>query len=307
MSKGLRIGLMIAAIVLVVLLVGVLLFTRSIALDTIRMPPPGEPPRLLSTSNDLCPGCEPVSVINEDGLKLTGWFIPGDNGATIIAAHGNPGGRQDVLYEAQLLNEHGYSVLMGSFRAHDDSEGEIVTFGYNEQKDLAAWHRILLDRDDVDPQRIGLLGESMGGGTSILYAAGAEDIKAVAIVSAFALTPEVVETFIQYENPDLPKWLIGLLSRLIILWGEQEGEFSAEELNTEMVIADISPRPILIMHGESDDKIGGHSGQQLFDAAAEPKELWLCPECKHVDFEDHRPDEYQEALLTFFNRHLLDR
>ena len=302
MPKGLRIALLVVGVIVVVLVVGVLLFSRSIAIDTITGPI-FDPLTMAVCGPDMA--CEDVSVVNEDGLRLTGWFVPGDNGATIMAAHGNPGGRKDVLYEAQFLNDQGYNVLMGSFRAHDDSEGELVTFGYNEQKDLAAWHQYVSSRDDVDPERIGLYGESMGGGTSILYTAGNDDIKALVTVSGFALTQEVVETFIKYENPGLPQWLVSILSTLIVFWGEQEGGFSADELDTEAVIADISPTPLLIMHGGSDDKAGGSVGQQLYDAAAEPKELWLCPECKHVDFEHHRPQEYQETVLAFFNKHLL--
>jgi len=304
MSRGLRIALIVVGIVVVALVAGVLLFTRSIAVDMINHPPE-ERPEIVQEPEDLGLAYEDVSVVNEDGQKLTGWFIPGDNGVTIMAAHGNPGGRQDVLHEAQFLNEQGYSVLMGSFRAHDESEGEKVTFGYNEQKDLAAWHQYLLGRDDVDPERIGLYGESMGGGTSILYAAKNDGIKALATSSGFALTQELVETFIKYENPSLPKWLISILSSLIVFWGEQEGDFSVKELDTEAVIADISPSPLLIMHGESDDKTGGDCGQQLYDAAEEPKEIWLCPECKHVDFEKHRPEEYRKTLLAFFDQHLL--
>ncbi len=304
MSKGLRIALTVIGVIVIVLVVGLLLFTRSIALDTVSQPPE-ERPEIAQTPGDLGLVYEDVSVVNEDGLRLTGWFVPGINGATIMAAHGNPGGRQDELFEAQFLNEHGYSVLMGSFRAHDESEGETVTFGFNEQKDLAAWHQYLLSRDDIDPGRIGLLGESMGGGTSILYTAKNDDIRALVTVSGFALTPEVVQHFIKYENPGLPDWLVDILSGLIVFWGEREGDFSTSDIDTEAIIADISPRPVLIMHGESDDKIGRNSGQQLYDAAREPKELWLCPECKHVDFEDHRPDEYQQTVLRFFDAHLL--
>ncbi len=305
MSRGLRIALVVVGIIVVVLVAGVLLFTRSIAVDTVSLLP-DERPEIVQEPEDLGMPCEDVSVVNEDGQRLTGWYIPGDNGATIMAAHGSPGGRQDVLYEAQFFNERGYSVLMGSFRAHDESEGERVTYGSDEQKDLAAWHQYLLGRDDVDPERIGLYGESMGGGTSILYTAKNDGIRALATVSGFALTQEVVEHFIKYENPGLPKWLISILSSLIVFWGEQVGDFDVEELDTEAVIADISPSPLLIMHGESDDKTGGSCGQQLYDAAEEPKEIWLCPECKHVDFEKHRPEEYQQTLLVFFDQHLLE-
>lgn len=304
MSKGLRIALTVIGVIVIVLVVGLLLFTRSIAVDTISQPPE-ERPEIVQTPGDLGLVYEDVSVVNEDGLRLTGWFVPGTNGATIMAAHGNPGGRQDDLFEAQFLNEHGYNVLMGSFRAHDESEGETVTFGYHEQKDLAAWHQYLLGREDVDPERVGLLGESMGGGTSILYTAKNDDIRALVTVSGFALTPEVVQHFIKYENPGLPDWLARILSGLIVFWGEREGDFSTKDIDTEAVIADISPRPLLIMHGLSDDKMGANSGQRLFDAAREPKELWLCPECKHVDFEDHRPEEYRQTVLRFFDAHLL--
>jgi fermentation-respiration switch protein FrsA (DUF1100 family) len=306
MSKRLRIVLLIVGIVVIVLVAGVLLFTRSIAIDILHMPPAGEPPRdLVGARAEMDLAYEEVSATTEDGLRLAGWFVPGDNGATIILAHGSPGGRQDVVSEARVLNGHGYSVLLGSFRAHDDSEGEIVTYGYNERKDLAAWHQYLKGRDDVDPDRIGLYGESMGGGTSLLYAAEHADIRAVATSSAFALTPEVIRAFIKYENPSLPAPLVRILSGLILFWGEREGGIDSEVLDTEAVVANISSRPVLIMHGEKDAKIGEHCGQRLYDAAAEPKELWLCAECTHVDFEKHQPEEYQATLLSFFDRHLL--
>jgi fermentation-respiration switch protein FrsA (DUF1100 family) len=309
MSKGLKITLIVILGLLLVIFIGLNIMTRSLARDIIFHPmqersdeglwPPDKTP------GDYGLNYEEVSVITEDGLKLTGWFLPGDNGATVLIQHGTPGGRQDGLYEAAFLNEAGYTVLLGSFRAHDDCEGDLITFGFYERKDIQAWHKYLLSRADIDPNTIGLYGESMGGGTSILYAAGDPGVKAVATGSGFALTQKVVENFIIFDT-DLPPSLVPFLARFIIFWAEQAGDFNSKVLDTQAVIADISPVPLLIIHGGSDDKIGPEVGRQLFAAAAEPKDLIWFEEAGHVNFEDFYPDQYQDAMLKFFARYLLE-
>lgn len=304
MSKGLGISLIVIVILFIIIFIALAVYTRPLTLD-ILYHPPEERPEMKETPEDYGMVYENVSVTTEDGLKLYGWYIPGENGATIMIQHGSPGGRQDGLYEAGALNEHGYAILLGSFRAHDECEGELISFGYHEQKDLAAWHNYTLNRKDVDPERIGFFGESMGGGTSILYAAEYNGTAALATGSGFALTQETIELFIKFET-GLPESIVSILTRLIVFWAEREYGFSLDALDTEGVIGQISPVPVLIIHGGSDDKIGPESGEKLFEAAAEPKELLWIPEAGHVDFEDHSPEEYSEALVSFFNEYLLE-
>jgi len=304
MSKGLKITLIVILVLIVFVFIVLGVMTRGIALDIVRHPL-AERPEMEETPADYGMNFEEVSTITEDGLTLYGWFIPGNNGATIMIQHGSPGGRQDGLYEAQFFNQAGYNVLLGSFRAHDECDGELISFGHYEQIDLRSWHIYMIERNDVDHNRIGLFGESMGGGTSILYAAGDRGVAAVATGSAFALTQEVVEKFIEFET-DIPPTLIPLLAKFIVFWAERAVDFKAEALNTESVITDISPVPILIIHGGLDDKIGPEVGRQLFAAAAEPKELVWIEEAGHVNFEDFQPDLYKESMLRFFDKYLLD-
>jgi fermentation-respiration switch protein FrsA (DUF1100 family) len=311
MSKTLKIILIVIGVLILVIFIGLNVLTRSIARDTIfhtmteRIEEGFWPPK--ETPLDYGREFQEVNTTSEDGLRLTGWFLPGENGATIMIQHGSPGGRQDGLYEAAFLNEAGYNVLLGSFRAHDDCEGEIISFGYYEVQDVAAWHQYLLGRDDIDPERIGLFGESMGGGTSILYAATDPGIKALATGSAFGLTQEVVEKFIIFDNQNIPPWAVPFLARFIVFWAEKTGEFDSNALYTQGVIADVSPVPVLIIHGGQDDKIGPEIGRELYDAAAEPKELLWLEDAGHVNFEQYYPAEYQAGLLDFFNRNLLDQ
>ena len=300
--------IVILALILIIF-IGLAIFTRSISSDMLHHPmeeriakglwPPEQTPENYYLEYEI------ATTISSDGLKVTGWYLPGENGATVMIHHGTPGGRQDGLYEAAFLNEAGFNVLLGSFRAHDDCEGETITFGYYEIRDIEAWYAYLLGRDDIDPGKIGIFGESMGGGTSLLYAAKEAGVKAIATGSAFGLTQEVVKEFIKHENPKIPEWAVPVLAKFIIFWAEQLGDMDTKSLETQAVIADISPVPVLIIHGGQDDKIGGTIGRQLYEAAAEPKELLWIEEAGHVNFEKFQPELYRETLIGFFEKNLL--
>jgi fermentation-respiration switch protein FrsA (DUF1100 family) len=310
MTGVLKITLIIIIGLILTIIIALNILTRSTALDILQHPMEKRinkklwPPE--KTPEDYGRKYEEVSVITEDGLKLTGWFLPGTHKATVMVQHGSPGGRQDGLFEAAILNKAGFNILLGSFRAHDDCDGDLITFGYYEQEDLKTWHEYLKIRIDIDPERIGLFGESMGGGTSILYAATNPGIKALATASGFALTREVVETFIIYET-ELPPALVPIMARFIIFWAEKITGIDSKSLDTQAVIADISPTPILIIHGGRDDKIGSEVGKELFQVAAEPKDLLWFEDAGHVNFEEVYPDDYQAALLEFFEEHLLHK
>ena len=300
MNKVLKIALIVIVVVVVVGFVGLNIVLRNVAIDTLSP----DVPDMIEDPGDYGLNYEEVAVITEDGLNLNSWYVPGENGATIIVQHGSPGGRQDSLFEAEFLNRNGFNVLFGSFRAHDENDGEFTSFGAHEVKDLEAWYQYLLTRSDVNPDKIGLYGESMGGGTGILYAAKNEGISALATGSAFAFTQDTVETFIEHEL-DPPDLITPIIARFLLFWAQREGEFKSDDVDTEKVICDISPRPVLIIQGLEDDKISPDSGQLLFDAACEPKEVWLLPEAGHVNFEEFVPEEYEQRLVSFFEQHLL--
>lgn len=67
-------------------------------------------------------------------------------------------------------------------------------------------------------------------------------------------------------------------------------------------IKEISPRPVLFVHGEK-----AHSryfSETAYAAAAEPKELMIIPGASHVDLYDRADLIPFDKLATFFNRHL---
>lgn len=245
---------------------------------------------------------EDVEIVTPDGLKLVGWFVPAQNGAVILMQHGYKSTRKELLNEAAMMVRHGYGILLTTVRAHDHSEGEMITFGMNEVNDLEAWYQYLLTRADVDPEKIGILGNSYGGMLAIQFAAQNENIKAVVASCAFSSLNDTVETSVEYFT-DLPAFPF---APLIVFWAEQETGFKTEDIDATQWIAQISPRPVFLMQGGADVVISAESGQRLYDAAGEPKELWFDPDLGHVEFDKERAVEFEQRVAAFFDQYLLD-
>ena len=246
---------------------------------------------------------EEVTITSNDGLKLAGWFVPSQNSAVIIMQHGYKSQRDELLNEAEMMYRHGYGILLTSVRAHDYSQGETITFGVKEVNDMDAWYQYLLTRDDIDPGRIGMLGNSFGGMLVIQYASVNEKIKAVATDCAFSSLNDTISTSIKFFSGLPPS----LFAPLIVYWAERESGIKAEEVDVTKWIALISPRPVFLMQGGEDVVISVDSGQRLYDAAGEPKELWFDPELGHVGFDTERAVEFERRVSEFFDRYLLDQ
>ncbi len=288
------VGLMLLAVAAALALV-----TRSEAHElvshTVRAP-------IDETPGDLGLPFEDVTVTTVDGLHLVGWYIPPQNGAAIMTQHGYKSDRTSLLDEAAMLHRHGYGVLLMSIRAHDLSAGEQISFGYHEMKDLEAWYQFLLTREEIDPDKIGILGCSMGGSLVIQYAAGNADIKAVVAQSPFSSLDDTVSTSIQ-KLTSLPPFPF---APLIVFWAEQELGIDSSEINARLWVKEISPRPILLMDGGLDDYVSEDSGELLYAAAGEPKEFWFEPDIGHCEFDEKMPQAFEDRVIAFFDAYLLE-
>ena len=85
---------------------------------------------ITGTPADLGLVYEDVTLITSDGLKISGWYIPGTNSNSIIIVHGIWANKEAVLPAAVMLSEAGYHVLMIDLRGHGLSEGEQISYGY---------------------------------------------------------------------------------------------------------------------------------------------------------------------------------
>lgn len=242
----------------------------------------------------------PVNLKTSDGLQLAGWYLPSQNGATVILQHGYHTNSEEMLPAAEMLNRHGYGLLLFDFRAHGLSKGEIVTFGLHEIKDTQAALAFLQNRPEAHSDKIGLLGVSMGGAVGILASAELKEIRAIAVEGVFAELRDEVDVGIQAQTP-LPATPF---DSIFAFFANQHG-YKISSVAPVETIGQISPRPILILQSGADKRIPVESGQRLFAAAGEPKEYWYESGIAHAKFSTSVPLEYEKRIVSFFDRHLL--
>lgn len=301
MNRRLKITLWIVSGVLLAICILVTIVGYQKGKEMVTFPMEMREP-LTQTPADFGMPYEEVTVTTEDGLTLAGWYIPSENNAAILAMHGYKNDREDPLREAMILHQHGYGVLIGSLRTHDVNPGKLITFGLQEMRDFEVWYQFLLTREDVDPQKIGIYGKSMGGALSIKYATQNPEIKAVIADSAFARMQDTVEKAIVSllgEN-------FRLMTPLIVFWAERIAGIRATEINATEWISRLCGRPVMLFQGGEDELIPVNSGRRLFDAACEPKKLWYVPQASHTICDQMELEKDCEMwMVSFFDEYVL--
>ncbi len=283
--RYLRRGLVLAG---VVLLVAFVLFPVSIAHVVTHTARAGVPaPNLGATPED-------VSFTTSDGLQLEGWFVPSRNGATVIAFPGRSGPQK----HARMLVANGYGVLLFDRRGEGASEGDPNTFGWVGDRDLHAATAYLRSRPDVDPDRIGAIGLSVGGEMLIHAAAHSDAFRA--IVSEGASGQSVRD---QLHNTSVLDAIVGY-SAVTAATAVFTSTLPPPSLKSE--VARIASTATFFIYGEN-----GQGGTEekpnkgFYAAAREPKQLWEVPNGQHIAGITTEPAEYERRVIGFFDRALL--
>jgi fermentation-respiration switch protein FrsA (DUF1100 family) len=247
--------------------------------------------RLKTADANLGAPYEPVSFRAHDGLRLDGWFVPSRNGATVIVYPGKKGTQN----HARMLVRNGYGVLVFDRRGEGTSEGDPNALGWGFDQDLLGALAYLRSRDDVDPDRIGGLGLSVGGEALLDAAAETDDVKAV--VSDGAGWRSVREDTIGLKFKDLPEMVLDAVSTA----GMTVFSDRLPPPNLKTVAGRIEAPVFLIYatHGAA----GEDNSPVYHDALRGPKQLWLI-DTQHTHGFSDRPREYERRVVGFFDRTL---
>jgi fermentation-respiration switch protein FrsA (DUF1100 family) len=241
-----------------------------------------------------------VTFTASDGVTLRGWYLPSTNGAAVIVGHGI--GAYRALGPAEVLARHGYGVLTFDWRAHGESGGDLCTFGYHEVRDVAGALAWLQEQPDVDPGRIGMLGESMGAVTAIRAAAQMPELRVIVADSPYPDLEEAIRNV--WRGTGLPAFPFVPLQ---IALGEWQTGLELDAMQPLEDVAAIQPRPLLILAGGLDPIAGPDAGQRYYAAAGAPVELWFEPDLGHVAFRQVYPDEYEQRIVGFLDAALADK
>ena len=248
----------------------------------------------LATYPDLHP--EHIQVLAADKILLDGRFFRGDRPSLVILASGYGDTQDQMLSIAEFLHQAGFGVVTYNSRARAPSGGEYVTLGALEPQDLLSIVDYLAVRRDVDANRIGVLGVSMGGAIAILGAARDRRIRAVVDDSGFSDVPRVIAASFEHfiHLPAFP------FAPLTIAIADSRAGIDVSRVRPMDVIGAISPRPVLVIHETDDDVVPVDHSLRNFAAAGQPKDLWLVPGKQHGRAHTIAKSEYENKVVKFF-------
>jgi dienelactone hydrolase len=235
---------------------------------------------------------EDVSFTTSDGLVLKGWYIPSKNRAAVIAFPGRKGPQRP----ARMLARHGYGVLLFDRRGEGVSEGDPNIFGWQGERDIRAAVSFLQNRPDVDPERIGAIGLSVGG--EMLIEAAAESGGPAAVVSEGAGVRSLREALAIPETRmkiETALFHIGLTSGTALFSSNLPPE-SLEKLS-----ARIAPTPVFFIYADPGQGGEAELTETFYEAAQEPKDIWLVPGAEHTGGIEAQPEEYERRVVGFFD------
>jgi dipeptidyl aminopeptidase/acylaminoacyl peptidase len=234
-------------------------------------------------------GGESVSFTSADGIKLHGWFIPAAGGAvgapTILHVHGNAGNIESHIGFTEYLPAAGFNLFIFDYRGYGQSEGSARTRGPLIDDTNAALDA-LLARNDIDRNRIGLYGQSLGGSIGLNVMANRPEIRCAVIESAFTSWRDIAAKVLGggADSKTLAAVLIG------------------DSHRADEAIAKVQ-RPVLLLHGTSDSIIPVEHSRRLKEAGGALVELVEFPGGDHNTLRDTHP-EIEELVIEFFTANL---
>lgn len=230
---------------------------------------------------------ESVQFASADGTRLSGWFLPAEGRlnpkeakGTVVHFHGNAQNMSTHWRFVAWLPKQGYNVLVFDYRGYGQSEGKPEPKGVFE--DASAALNYVRTRSDVDPDRLFVFGQSLGGTNAIAVVGSGNraGVKAAAIES----------TFYSYSSIANDKF-------------KGAGLLVSDTYAASKYVAAVSPIPLLFIHGTADQVIPVEHSRRLLADAREPKRLIEVPGAGHLEpmTGQRFGHAYRKALIDFFD------
>jgi fermentation-respiration switch protein FrsA (DUF1100 family) len=227
----------------------------------------------MSAPSVSTPGVETLWVPFADG-NVDAWFLPpsqlepGGRAPAIIVAHGNAEVIDYLPGEFEWIRELGIGVLLVEFPGYGRSQGSPSQKSITEV--FTSAYDMLVERKDVDNNRIILFGRSVGSG-AVCALSEKRPSAAMILISPFTSARFFATAYFA------PGFLV------------------LDPFDNLSAVRHY-PNPVLVFHGEHDEIIPFSHGRTLTDAAA-TGELIGYP-CGHNDLP---PDQYRfrTDLSTF--------
>jgi uncharacterized protein len=277
-----------------------------------------EKPLFVIPRGEPDPRAEDVTVPAADGLALRGCYLrataPRRRGVILFGLEFGSN-RWACKQYCQALLEAGYDVFAFEPRNQGDSARDpnyeplqwVTDRDVADMRAAVAYHKA---RPDADPRGIGVFGVSKGGSTGVIVAASDPWVKCVATDGMYGTHTTMVpymQRWIQIYSGQrllqraLPTWFYGVIGGVGLKKVARNRGVTYPSV--EKATARLN-RPLLMIHGEGDTYIKPDMARAIFERAGGVKKLWLVPKAKHNQALHVAGEQYNRAVVQFFDLHL---
>jgi pimeloyl-ACP methyl ester carboxylesterase len=220
------------------------------------------------------------TLVTDDGVPIDTAHLPGDRDLAVVLAHGfTLSWQHGAVWKVATRLNRSMGVIAFDFRGHGRSGG-LSTMGDQETRDLdvaVAYAR------ELGYQRIAAVGFSMGASIVVRYAGLVGGLDAAVSVSGPGRW---------YYRGTVPMrrvhWAVErragrLITRTWLKTRVSSVRWDPVPVSPAEAAARISPTPFLIVHGDRDFYLPVEHAHQLYEAARDPKELWVIPGLGHAE------------------------
>lgn len=218
----------------------------------------------------------PISS-NPKAEGLHGWWIstPEPEQGVLLYLHGNGINIGANLDHASRFQQIGLSVLLMDYRGYGQSKGKFPTEAQVYEDADLMWQYLTQERN-IPPERIFVYGHSLGGAIAIELATRHPYCAGLIVDGSFTSIRDMVRL-----NPSFNLFPIDLILT--------QQFASIDKVSTLQM-------PVLFIHGIADARVPASMSQRLFEAAPEPKQIYLVPEAGHNNVADTAGFEYFRAV-----------
>lgn len=212
---------------------------------------------------------EIIKLTASDGVTISARHFANPSAKyTILHSHGNGEDMGDLAFIYTQIRDAGFNVLAYDYHGYGTSGGRASESA--AYADIDAAYEYLTDKLQVPPERIIVLGRSIGGGPSV-------DLAARKPVGGLILESSFVSAF-------------RVVTRIpLLLWDKFENLKKLPSVKC----------PILVIHGENDRIVSTWHGKRLYEAAPGKKQCLWVEAAGHNDLFDVAAERYGQALRDF--------
>ena len=248
-----------------------------------------------------------VEIPVAQDVTLEAWWITPleTNNKTVIVTHGIGTSRRDfnALLPAAMLVKSGFNVLLVDMR---DTGGSTCTdgrhsAGQEESSDFAEVALWLKNQKGVPARSIGMFGVSGGAIMTSLLPAKTENVSAFAMEGTIFDFSKAATAEVEFQGFPGFLWQFAEVSANLF-HGVDLGETS-----TKTGIEKAGNRPMLILHGDQDERLDYQSSVDFYNYAKSVGaniELETFVDANHTEGMLTETDRYAELLTVFFDRNL---